>query len=251
MPQASQERAAEPKPIVLFLDDNLDMLQLYQTYFQSNGYSVLTSTQGENAIRLAEANPVAVAVVDYEMPEMDGLEATRRIRELPGRAGRTPIIALTANANVGFREACLAAGANDYLSKPYTEAALVALLVQWLPAPASATAEVKGSLLDRAALDARYPGNPELVGDLERLFIATTKSSLATLKQAIAARDQAACRKEAHALKGAAASVTAVTVQDAAARIETCAKNADFDGAGAELAVLDALVAAYALTPAL
>ena len=70
MPQASQERAAQPKPIVLFLDDNLCMLALYEAYFGGNGYSVLTSSQGANAIQLAEANPVAVAVVDYDMPEI-------------------------------------------------------------------------------------------------------------------------------------------------------------------------------------
>lgn len=76
MSQASQqERAAEPKPVVLFLDDNLDMLALYGAYFGGNGYSVLISSQAADAIRLAEANPVAVAVVDYEMPEMNGHEA--------------------------------------------------------------------------------------------------------------------------------------------------------------------------------
>lgn len=80
MPQPPQERAAEPKPIVLFLDDNLDMLALYEAYFGGNGYSVLTSFQGANAIRLAEANPVAVAVVDYDMPEMNGHQAALALK---------------------------------------------------------------------------------------------------------------------------------------------------------------------------
>jgi CheY-like chemotaxis protein len=71
--------------------------------------------------------------MDWQMPEMDGLEATRRIRRMPGEVSHIPVIALTANASAGFREACLAAGANDYMSKPYTEAALAALLMQWLP----------------------------------------------------------------------------------------------------------------------
>jgi len=82
MPQAFQEPAAESKPIVLFLDDNLDMLELYEAYFQGNGYSVLTSSQGANAIRLAEANPVAVAVVDYDMPEMNGHEAALALKRV-------------------------------------------------------------------------------------------------------------------------------------------------------------------------
>ncbi|MHB1353758.1 MAG: response regulator [Thiobacillus sp.] len=236
---------------ILVVEDHPVNQKVLAHQLRTMGLQHTLTASGREALERLGSAGFDLVLMDWQMPEMDGLEATRRIRRLPGRAGRTPIIALTANASTGFREACLAAGANDYLSKPYTEAALAALLMQWLPAPAGPPAEVKGSLLDRAVLNARYPGNPELVGDLERLFIATTRASLATLKQAIAARDQAACRKEAHALKGAAASVMAVAVQDAAARIEACVQNADFGGAAAELAVLEALVAAYALTPAL
>ena len=97
MLQPSQERAAEPKPIVLFLDDNLCMLALYGAYFRGNGYSVLISSQGENAIRLAEANPVVVAVVDYNMPEMSGHEvalALKRVR--PGM----PVIMVSGSDNI-------------------------------------------------------------------------------------------------------------------------------------------------------
>ena len=82
MPQAMRERAAAPKPIVLFLDDNLAMLELYEEYFQGSGFAVLTSSQGANAVRLAEANPVAVAVVDYDMPEMNGHEAALALKRV-------------------------------------------------------------------------------------------------------------------------------------------------------------------------
>lgn len=82
MPQASPERAAEPMPIVLFLDDNLDILELYEAYFGGNGYLVLTSSQGATAILLAQANPVTVAVVDYEMPGMNGHEAALALKRV-------------------------------------------------------------------------------------------------------------------------------------------------------------------------
>jgi CheY-like chemotaxis protein len=97
MPQASQERAAEPKPIVLFLDDDLAMLALYEAYFQGNGYSVLTSSHGANAIHLAEANPVTVAVVDYEMPEMNGHQAALALKRV---RPALPVIMVSGNDNI-------------------------------------------------------------------------------------------------------------------------------------------------------
>jgi CheY-like chemotaxis protein len=186
-----------------------------------------------------------LVLMDWQMPEMDGLEATRQIRQLPGSASRIPIVALTANANTGFREACLAAGANDYLAKPYSEAALGALLTQWLPHSGAGSIEAglatmqRTPLLDLSALHARYPGNPELVNDLITLFVSTTEASIAALKRGIAQGDLEACRKEAHALKGAAASVTARAIQDAAARIETSLRDGDFSRAAAELSTLE------------
>jgi HPt (histidine-containing phosphotransfer) domain-containing protein len=171
------------------------------------------------------------------MPEMDGLEASRKIRQLPTDVRHIPIIALTANATASFREACLAAGANDYMSKPYSEAALAALLRQWLPHPRLAADRTP--LLDLAALHARYPGNPGLVQDLESVFLSTTEASLAILKRAIEQGDAGACRKEAHALKGAAASVMASAIQEGAARIELSVQNGDFPAATAELAALE------------
>jgi HPt (histidine-containing phosphotransfer) domain-containing protein len=77
------------------------------------------------------------------------------------------------------------------------------------------------------------------VNDLITLFVSTTEASIAALKRGIAQGDLEACRKEAHALKGAAASVTARAIQDAAARIETCLRDSDFPRAAAELSTLE------------
>ncbi len=175
---------------------------------------------GAQALEKLQTADFDLVLMDWQMPEMDGLEATRRIRALAGRAGRIPIIALTANASSGFRETCLAAGANDYLSKPYTEAALAALLGQWLPVAGAESAP----LLDRATLESRYPGNQALIDELEAVFVQTTEASLAALAAALARGETDTARKEAHALRGAAASVHAVAIQTAAARIETLAE---------------------------
>ena len=192
---------------------------------------------GKQALDLLATEDFDLVLMDWQMPEMDGLEATRQIRQRPTALRHIPIIALTANANAGFREACLAAGANDCLSKPYSEAALAALLVQWLPQAAATAARIP--LLDLPALHARYPGNPGLVAELEAVFLDTTAASLAALKKAIDQGQADACRKEAHALKGAAASVMARTIQERAARIESSVQGGDFATAASELAELE------------
>jgi len=201
------------------------------------GLQYSLAPNGTQALDLLAMDDFDLVLMDWQMPEMDGLEATRQIRQLPTDIRHIPIIALTANANAGFREACLDAGANDYLSKPYTEAALAALLMQWLPQAGAAAARVP--LLNLPALHARYPGNPGLVAELEAVFLSTTAASLAALKRAIEQGQAQACRKEAHALKGAAASVMATVIQEGAARIEASVQQGDFAGAAAELAVLE------------
>ncbi len=195
------------------------------------------ATSGAQALNMLASDPYDLVLMDWQMPEMDGLEATRRIRQLPTDTRNIPIIALTANANSGFREACLEAGANDYLSKPYSESALAALLAQRLPS----IHPVPAPLLNLSALHARYPGNPKLVDDLAAVFISTTGASLASLKHAITQRDQEKCVKESHALRGAAASVMATEVQNLAAQIESSVQTGRFEQAAIALEKLDHL----------
>jgi PAS domain S-box-containing protein len=198
-------------------------------------YSIATS--GQQALDLLAKEDFDLVLMDCQMPGMDGYEATRRIRQLPTNARHLPVIALTANTSSGFREVCLAAGGNDYLSKPYTEAALAAVLSQWLPAAGSSSPGT--ALLDLPALHARYPGNPGLVEELAAVFNSTTESSLAKLKSGIEQGDTEVCRKEAHALRGAAASVRATAIQDGAARLEACLDHGDLAGAAGELAAIE------------
>jgi PAS domain S-box-containing protein len=229
--------AAQLRGHILVVEDHPVNQKVLAHQLREMGLKHTVATSGQQALDLLEKEHVDLVLMDWQMPEMDGLETTRRIRLMPGEVSRIPVIALTANASTGFREACLAAGANDYMSKPYTEAALAALLMQWLPKIGPVP---PAPLLDRAALEARYPGNAALVDDLEATFHSTTEASLAVLKDAIAQGDSTACRREAHALKGAAASVMATVVREGAARIESHVQGGDFDAAAAEVAVLDA-----------
>jgi len=222
---------------ILVVEDHPVNQKVLAHQLREMGLQYDVAVNGMQALDLLEADDFDLVLMDWQMPEMDGLAATRLIRKLPTDIRHIPIIALTANANAGFREACLAAGANDYLSKPYSEAALAALLTQWLPQPGAAA--VRTPLLNLPALHARYPANPGLVDELEAVFRSTTEASLAALKRAIGQGEAEACRKEAHALKGAAASVMATDIQEGAARIEASVQRGDFAGAAAELEALE------------
>ncbi|PKO73205.1 MAG: histidine kinase [Betaproteobacteria bacterium HGW-Betaproteobacteria-17] len=238
------ETAVQLQGRILVAEDHPVNQKMLAHQLREMGLQYALASNGKHALEMLEADDFDLVLMDWQMPEMDGLEATRQIRRLPTGSRHIPIIALTANANAGFREACLAAGANDYLSKPYTEAALAALLLQWLP-PA-VPADTHAPLLDLPALHARYPGNPGLVNELEAVFHSTTAASLAALKRAIENDDPATCCKEAHALKGAAASVMAREIQAGAARIEASVQGGDFAAAAAELAALESLFRPHA-----
>ncbi|MFO7542463.1 MAG: ATP-binding protein [Thiobacillus sp.] len=232
----------KPKPIqlsgrILVVEDHPVNQKVLAHQLSGMDLDYAIATHGAQALELLAAETFDLVLMDWQMPEMDGLEATQRIRQLPSDTRDIPIIALTANANAGFRETCLAAGANDYLSKPYSESALAALLMQWLPSHGDESG--MAPLLDLPALHERYPDNPGLVSDLASLFITTTEASLAAMKVGIAQRDIEACRKEAHALKGAAASVKARDIQEGAARIEASALKGDLTRAAADLETLE------------
>ena len=224
---------------VLMVEDHPVNQKVLAHQLRDMGLQYAVATNGSQALDLLMTEDFDLVLMDWQMPEMDGLEATRRIRQLPTDIRHIPIIALTANANAGFREACLEAGANDYLSKPYSEAALAALLAQQLPNTGPASSSAPAPLLDLSALQARYPGNPDLVNELAAVFISTTEASLAALKRGIEQRDTQSCRKETHALRGAAASVMATAIQEGAARIEACVQKGDFSNAATGLAALE------------
>jgi CheY-like chemotaxis protein len=118
---------------VLLVDDNAINRLLGERLLVREGHSVRVSSDGVDALALLEAGRFDVILMDVQMPTLDGLEVTRRLR---ARGDRTPVIALTANAVLGVREACLEAGMNDYVAKPIELVTLRAALLRLTsPAP--------------------------------------------------------------------------------------------------------------------
>ncbi|NEX21351.1 response regulator [Thiorhodococcus mannitoliphagus] len=123
--------ASLERPSVLLVDDNESNLEMFSTYLAMQGCEVWTASDGVKAIELARDRHPEVILMDVQMPEMDGLETTRRLRRDP-KLRRTPIIALTALAMPGDREQCLEAGMDDYLSKPLGLKELYGTIHTWI-----------------------------------------------------------------------------------------------------------------------
>ncbi len=121
---------------VLVVDDGMPNRMIAETMLRRAGYEVDQAVDGTDAlVKLAQRDYAAI-LMDMRMPKMDGLDATREIRQRPGRTGRTPIIAMTANVSEADRRACIAAGMNDFLGKPVRKDELLAMLAVWCPVPA-------------------------------------------------------------------------------------------------------------------
>ncbi len=199
---------------------------------ESFGLRVSVAGNGLQALEALAAQSFDLVLMDCQMPEMDGFEATRRIRQREREkgvtaSGRQPIVAVTANAIEGDRERCLAAGMDDYLSKPFSKAGLHDLLSRWLrtdrpaPAPAPAAAapadslaeEIDAGHVDDAVLDRlaalQQPGKASIVAQVAGLYLKDSSLALDALREALARRDLDMARQRAHNLKSSSGHVGA------------------------------------------
>ncbi|MCC6588945.1 MAG: response regulator [Bryobacterales bacterium] len=141
--QAGNEQIPSPmEPLRLLLaEDDPVSRRVAVRLIRRMGHQLDTVANGRQALESVTAQPYDLVFMDCEMPVMDGFAAARAIRQLPGSAGQTPIVALTANALTGDRQRCLDAGMSDYISKPFTYEDLRAAVYRWAEKPVQATAE--------------------------------------------------------------------------------------------------------------
>jgi CheY-like chemotaxis protein/HPt (histidine-containing phosphotransfer) domain-containing protein len=204
------------------------------------GYAVDVASTGHEAVAAATDRAYAAILMDCQMPEMDGYAAASAIRDREPPGQHTPIIAVTAHAMQGDRERCLAAGMDDYLSKPFRPAELAAMLRRWVPAssvpaadgPSTAPDASGGDTAPQCAMPAPLPASalldpaalarlqPEVAAEIVALFEEDAPARLVALQGAVADDDAEALWREAHALRGEAATIGALMVRDLAAQIE-------------------------------
>jgi CheY-like chemotaxis protein len=123
-----------PKPLILLVEDNPIQSRISKSYAEKLGVEVHTAASCQEAIQALEKRKYLLILMDWRLPEIDGIQCTRTIRDVDAKNGlHTPIIALTARAMEGDREKCLAAGMDDYLSKPFTTAQLKEVVERWIP----------------------------------------------------------------------------------------------------------------------
>ncbi len=235
-PQAEPAAGApsSPAPLntgsleVLLVEDNAINQKVAVTLLERWGHRVTVAHDGRLAVEAVAARCFDVILMDLLMPEMDGLEATRRIRM---RGDATPIIAMTANATEEDRSRCLAAGMDGYLAKPIVAAALRAALARI--APHSGTGAQAGggdAPFDYAQSIVR--ADPDVVESIGHAFVDSCVSQLAEIAAAIAARDGAALLQGAHTLRGLAGYFGAEPVATLSRRLERIAEQSDWGAAG-------------------
>jgi CheY-like chemotaxis protein len=127
----------------LVVEDNAVNQEMARAMLDMLGFEVTTASNGEEGVRAAAERGLSLILMDCQMPVMDGLAAARAIRAAEPAGVRVPIVALTGNAMPGDREACMAAGMDDYLAKPFSLAALRAMLDKWAGPQLPATADIR------------------------------------------------------------------------------------------------------------
>jgi two-component system sensor histidine kinase/response regulator len=196
------------------------------------GLDVDVVADGSEAVKSAMSTSYRAILMDCQLPILDGYEATREIRRLEGTSRRTPVIAVTASPTSSHRQRCLAAGMDDYLTKPLSVKTLAAVLDRWAPARSDTGISVDGAQgrpvidvghaseadLARPALDTHVldrlerlgeASGEDLLGELTALFLTEADASVASLREALSVNDDSTVSRSAHTLSGASANLGA------------------------------------------
>jgi len=275
LPEPVQIRSAGGNAMILLVEDNDVNRLVAGEILDSAGYRCQAVGDGLAAVNAVMEGKFDLVLMDCQMPGMDGFEATKRIREMEregrlARSSRLPIVALTANAIRGDRERCLAAGMDDYVSKPVDPDKLLGAIATLLaasgqaPSTAPATsvpnevaperrdpmagataagtelraAVVCDSPIDSASLLRRCRGKSALAQKLLETFGAQIEGQLHDMARDLERRDTDSLARLAHTIKGAAANLSAEPVRNTAAIMETRVREGDFDAAAQCLATL-------------
>jgi CheY-like chemotaxis protein len=232
---------------VLVAEDNQVNQKVAVRMLERLGYRADVAADGLEALEALSRIPYAAVLMDVQMPEMDGYEATAEIRKREeGARVRTPIIAMTANAMRGDREKALEAGMDDYVPKPVKSEELGAVLERWISpqgsskpdtlATAMAGADSTASNEEAAFLDEgvlatlrglQEEGGPDILKKLTELFLEDAPHQIAALREAVQAGETQAVGRIAHTLKGSSGSMGATRMAAVCSELEEVGTSGD------------------------
>jgi len=248
--QRSVDAGVSTAPLrILLAEDNPVNQRVALHLLKKQGHSATLARNGREALAAIEREEFDLVLMDVQMPEMDGFEATAAIRQLETAAGRhIPIVAMTAHAMKGDRNRCLAAGMDDYLSKPIHSAELQEAIARLASAdqldrqrtPASGTepaaaisrSAMPSECLDLADLMSRVEDDLDLMHEILNLLMESSPPLLAAIEAAYARHDCQAIESAAHSLRGALQNVGAIPAARTAADLEDAGRGGDLLRAG-------------------
>ena len=225
---------------ILLVEDTLVNQKVALKMLEKLGYRADSAGNGREALEALERASYDLILMDVQMPEMDGFEATRQIREKGevSNGGRIPIIAMTAHALKGDRAKCLQAGMDDYLTKPIQQKELAEMLTKWAqsrrespPAQESRADETGRLVFDHQALLQQIDNNEELLEQIVTTFLEDTPKRIDSLGKAISKKDAPAIRYQGHALKGTSGTMRARPLQEASYQMELAGEKGDYSKA--------------------
>ena len=250
---------------VLLAEDNPVNVEVAKAMLESLGLQARVARNGLEALEAVRAGDYEAVLMDCQMPVMDGFAATSAIRReehesdaMRGRPHTLPIIAITANALQGDREACLAAGMDDYLSKPFTQQQLAAVIGRWIALPIAGSVHhgdappalpeearevIHRDVINTAALEKiralSRDGGDALVQKVINAYVGDVPQHLRTLRQAIGATDAGTVKRVAHSLKSASANVGAEALAGLCKDLEHLGRADTVEGADTLLADME------------
>jgi len=246
---------ARERLTILLAEDNAINQTLAIKLLESRGHRVILAQNGKEAVDAFLKGDIDLILMDVQMPEMDGFEATGRIRELNRENASVPIVAMTAHAMKGDRERCLAAGMDDYVTKPIDPKALFDVIHKVtrglrekdpkkpLPA-ANRSGPLSPETFDLERAMETVLGNRELFREIAAMFLDGLPGYMAQIGEAIDGGDGTALNRAAHSLKGAVGNFGADRAVEAAYHLEKLGKNEELDRAAAGLSTLEDVIGA-------
>lgn len=229
---------------MLIAEDSAVNLKLIVRMLEKRGHKVTTSSNGLEAIEAYKKHRFEIILMDVQMPEVDGFEATATIRELEKASGvHVPIVAMTAHAMKGDRERCLGAGMDAYISKPIKAGEVFETMDRIVKNQESqdrgTAVDVEGAVIDYSAAIRHLEGDVDLLKEIAEMFLEESPALMDQMREAASRGDSKTLERAAHTIKGSVGNFAAKPAFEAAQRLEDIGREGKLDDVAEAYSILE------------